>query len=89
MARQLRRRAGMPNSMSSASAAPPADGQKNFLAWLRAVTSAVVLMVSVTVWGEVPVKPVSDVGDRLQVAGSVAALVVKAQVRSTVPVNPA
>jgi hypothetical protein len=79
----------MPNSMSSASAAPPADGQKSFLVWLREVVAAVVEMVSVEVCAVVPEKPVSDAGDRLQVAGSLAALVVKAQVRATVPVNPA
>ena len=74
--------------MSRASAAPPADGQKNFLVWLREVVAAVVEMVSVEVCAVVPEKPVSDAGDMLQVAGSLAALVVNAQVRLTVPVNP-
>ena len=86
--RQLRRRAGMPNSMSSARAAPPADGQKSFLDWFREVVTAVVEIVSVEVCAVVPEKPVSDAGFMLHVAGSFCALVVNAQVRATVPVNP-
>jgi hypothetical protein len=74
--------------MSNASAAPPADGQKSFLVWFSEVVAAVVEMVSVEVCAVVPEKLVSDAGDRLQVAGSVDALVVKAQVRATDPVNP-
>jgi hypothetical protein len=79
----------MPKSISIASAAPPADGQKRFLDWFREVVAAVVEMVSVEVCAVVPLKPVSEAGDRLQVAGSLAALEVKAQVSATVPVNPA
>jgi len=78
----------MPKSISRASAAPPAEGQKNFLVWLREVVAAVVEMVSVEVCAVVPVKPVSDAGDMLQVAGSLDALVANAQVSATVPVNP-
>ena len=88
MARQLRRRAGIPKSINRASAAPPADGQKNFLVWLREEVAAVVAMESVEDCAVVPVKLVNEAGVMLQVAGSVAALVTNAQVRATVPVNP-
>lgn len=83
----LRRFDGMPNSRTSASAAPPADGQIDFFVLLRdVVVAAVVFTVSVVVCAAVPVI-VTDAG-MLHVAGSLAAVGEMEQARLTAPVNP-
>ena len=86
MASQLRRRLGMPKRNTSARTAPPVDGQKSLRGSLRAV-AAVVEMVRVEVCAVVPLR-VTEGEVKLQVAGSLAAVGVMAQVRLTVPVNP-
>ena len=53
MARQLRRRTGMPKKNASARTAPLADGQNSFIGWLRAV-APVVYTVSVAVCAAAP-----------------------------------
>ena len=85
MASQLRRRLGTPKKNSTASTAPPVDGQKSLRGVLKAV-AAVVLMDSVDV--VVLLGMVMDSGERAHDAGSLAAVGVMAQVRLTVPVNP-
>ena len=87
IASQLRRRLGMPKRKTSARAVPPADGQNSLLVRLRALVGAVVETVNVEVSAEVPVMS-TEAGERLQVAGSLAAVGVTAQVKATVPVNP-
>ena len=87
IASQLRRRLGMPKRKTSARAVPPADGQNSLLVRLRALEAAVVETVRVDVFAVVSVM-LTEAGDRLQVAGSLAAVGVIAQVRATLPVNP-
>lgn len=92
MAIQLRRRrAGMPKKQTSASAVPPAEGQKNF-AGLSAglfmeLVAAVVLTVSVEV--SAPAVIETDVGASVHVGASIApdGLDVTEQDRLTAPVN--
>jgi hypothetical protein len=52
------------------------------------VVAAVVDTVNVAVCAVVPLKFVNEAGERLHVAGSLAAVGVMAQVSATVPVNP-
>jgi uncharacterized Tic20 family protein len=90
MVRQLRRRAGMPKSSRQASDAPPAAYQvtPGSLGWARAaLEAAVVFTVSVDVCALVSLIAI-EAGERLHVAGSLAAVGVIAQVRLTVPVKP-
>jgi hypothetical protein len=86
IASQLRRRLGKPKKSRKARVAPPADGQNSFFISFFEVVAAVVEMVSVLVCA--PELIVTEAGDKLHVAGSVAALVVNEQVRATAPVNP-
>ena len=76
----------MPTSRMHARAAPPTDGQKRFLIWLRAVLAAVVFTVSVVDCADAPVIVIE--AGTLHVAGSLAAAGVIAQLRLTLPVNP-
>ena len=85
--RHLRRCAGTPHSITSAKAAPPADGQISFLVWFKAEVAAAVATVNVAVCAVVPVI-VTD-GAKLHVAGSLAATGAMAHVRVIAPVNPA
>jgi hypothetical protein len=87
IASQLRRRRGTPISSTTASAVPPADGQKKFFVRFSAVVAAVVSTVSVDVCAVLPLS-VTDAGLRLHVGGSLAAAGVMEQLRLTEPENP-
>jgi hypothetical protein len=66
IASQLRRRLGIPQSSSRASAVPPVDGQISLLIRVREIFVAVEVTVSVEVCGVVSAI-VTDVGMRLHV----------------------
>lgn len=83
---RVRRRVGMPRSRMHARAAPPADGQKNFLAGLRADVAAVVFTVRITVFAVEPLI-VAEAG-MVHVAGSLTAAGVMVQLNVIDPVNP-
>jgi hypothetical protein len=88
IASQLRRRLGIPKNSASARAAPPVDGQNKLLVRLRAVVAAVVETVSVEVPADAPLI-VTEAGERLHVAGSVAPEGPETlQARATVLANP-
>jgi hypothetical protein len=70
-----------------ARAVPPVAGQKIFRGALRALLAAVVEAVSVEVTAAEAVI-LAVAGDRLQVAGSLAAVGLMLQVSATLPVNP-
>lgn len=94
MARQPRRRAGMPNSSTQArvppaayqgTGTPPALGWSGWLS--AALVAAAVLIVSVEVCAVAP-EMVTEVGERLHVAGLLAAVGLTAQLKLTAPLNP-
>jgi hypothetical protein len=82
----LRRRAGIPTSRTHVRTTALVDDQESFLAGLRARVAAVVFTVRVVVCA---VKPliVAEAGI-LQVAGSLLAIGVIAQLRLITPMNP-
>jgi len=82
----FRRREGRPTSRRHASADPPRDGQKILAGSFRAVVGGVVMTVRTAVCGPAPVIVAED--GMLQVAGSLAAVGVMAQLRAIAPVNP-
>ncbi len=71
----------------SASAIPPAEGQNSLFIWFSELVAAVVFTVSVDVCAVVPLR-VTDVGDRVHDAGSLAAVGLIEQLRFTCPANP-
>lgn len=77
----------MPKKTTIARAAPPAEGQNSLIGLFWAVVAAVVAIVSVAVCAVVPLSD-TEAGDRLQVAGSLAAVGATAHVKATAPVNP-
>ena len=82
-----RRRLGRKKKKARARAVPAVVGKKIFSGAFRALLAAVVVTVSVEVTGVEDV--ISTVaGDRLQVAGSLAAVGLMLQVSATLPVNP-
>jgi hypothetical protein len=85
IAGQLRRRRGSP--ISRRASAVPAEGHSSFFNRFSALVAAVVKTVNVVVCAPVPVI-VTELGERLHVAGSLAATGLIEQVRLTVPVNP-
>ena len=85
MARQLRRRAGIPKKKSMASVAPPPIAKNLFNGRLRAALLELVAMVSVEVTAVVPLM-LTEVGERLQVTPP--AVGATEQARATLPVNP-
>jgi hypothetical protein len=95
MVRHLRRRAGMPKSITQAKVAPPdayhgteTPPALGWARWLSAVlVAAVVVIVSVEVCAVAP-EMVTEVGERLHIAGSLAAVGLTAQLRLTTPLNP-
>jgi hypothetical protein len=87
IASQLRRRRGSLKSSINAKVIPPVDGQSSFFIGLAALVAAVVFIVSTTV-GVAVLLTVTELGARLHVAGSLAAVGVIAQVRFTVPAKP-
>jgi hypothetical protein len=86
IASQLRRRRGIPISTMPASAVP-ADGHNSFLNSLLAVVAEELKIVNVELCAPAPVM-VTELGDNVQVGGSLAAAGVTEQVRFTAPVNP-
>lgn len=87
IASQLRRRRGSLKSSINAKVIPPVDGQSSFFIGLAALVAAVVFTVSTTV-GVAVLLTVTELGARLHVAGSLAAVGVIAQLRFTVPAKP-
>lgn len=87
IASQLRRRRGSLKSSINAKVIPPVDGQSSFFIGLAALVAAVVFIVSTTV-GVAVLLTVTELGARLHVAGSLAAVGVIAQLRFTVPAKP-
>ena len=85
MARQLRRRAGIPKKSRQATAIPPPTAKNLFNGWLKAALLELVVMVSVEVPAVVPVM-LTEVGERLQATPPEVGAT--AQVRGTLPVNP-
>jgi hypothetical protein len=83
---RLRRLAGMPTSRMHAKAVLLNHGQADPLSRRRADVAGVVFTLRVVVCGEEPLR-VTEAG-MLQVAGSLAALGVIAQLRLIAPVNP-
>jgi len=79
-----RRRRGTP--IISASAVP-AEGHSSLFNWFLALVDAVVEIVNVDVCAPVPVI-VTEAGERVHAAGSLAATGLIEHVRLTVPVNP-
>src|SRR5580692_12081126 len=87
---QLRRRTGIPKNRTQARAAPAAAYQGTPPAFGRtnaALLAAVVTTVSAEVWAVAPLI-VTEAGERLHVAGSLAAAGLTAQVKATAPANP-
>jgi len=87
IAGQLRRRLGIPKKKTSASAVPPADGQKSLFVRFSAFVGAVVVTVSIEVCVAVPLM-VTEAGETLHVAGLLAAAGLIEQLRLIVPLNP-
>ena len=86
IASQLRR-LGIPKKKTPASAVPPADGQKSLFVRFSALVAAMVVTVSIEVCVVVPLM-VTEAGERLHVAGLLAAVGLIEQLRLIVPVNP-
>jgi hypothetical protein len=87
---QLRRRLGIPKNTTQARVAPAAayQGTTAALEWARtALDAAVVTTARVEVWAVAPLM-VSEAGERLHVAGSLAAAGLTTQVKATAPLNP-
>ncbi len=80
---QSRRRTGKAKQSRQASPAPAAYHRVP----RDALVAAAVLTVSVEVWAVAPLI-VTEAGERLHVAGSLAASGVTAQVKATAPLNP-
>ena len=80
---QPRRRTGKPKHSRHASAAPAAYHRPA----KDALVAAVVVTVSVEVWAVAPLI-VTEAGETLHVAGSLAAAGLTAQVKATAPLNP-
>lgn len=89
MANSELRLLGLTKSNTNANVAPPAGGQKGLRFSFLAFVAAVVVTVSVKVWGVLPLI-VTEVGFRLHVGMSLTPVivVVTLQVRVTVPLNP-
>jgi hypothetical protein len=87
---QPRRRPGTPKNKTQARVAPVAtyQGTPPALGWTEAaLVAAVVTTVSVEVWALAPLI-VTEAGERLHVAASLAAAGLTAHVKATAPLNP-
>ena len=87
---QPRRRAGTPKNSTQANVAPAAayQGTPPVFGWTKAaLVGAVVTTVSVEVWAVAPLI-VTEAGETLHVAASLAAAGLTAQVKVTAPANP-
>jgi hypothetical protein len=87
---QPRRRPGTPKNRTQAKVAPAAayQGAPPALGSAKAaLAAAVVLTVTVEVWAVAPLI-VTEAGETLHVAGSLAAAGLTAQVKATAPLNP-